>query len=87
MGLLFDPNFVEGCLASHVVVSGKSPIVKKPASWEWKQSAAVPLVWLTAYTALVEYGHLQPQVAAGQGKKVAVIGASGGTGMFRVFKI
>lgn len=81
MGLVFDANFVEGCLATHIVVNGaSSPIVKKPAGLDYVQAASLPLVWLTSYTALVEYGRLKPQADQGQGKRVVVIGASGGTG-------
>lgn len=82
-GMVFDPNFIKGTLASHIVVNPFEQIIlPKPSTFNFREAAAVPLVWITGYTALIDYGRLVPDPTQGQGKTVAVIGASGGTGDF-----
>lgn len=63
----------EGTLAQYVCVPEAS-IAPIPSGWSGQQGAAAPLVFLTAWQALVEEGLLE------EGKKVLVTGASGGVG-------
>ncbi|MFJ4923955.1 SDR family NAD(P)-dependent oxidoreductase, partial [Streptomyces sp. NPDC088725] len=46
-----------------------------PDTWSWEAGASVPLVFLTAYHALVQLGNLQP------GEKVLIHAGAGGVGM------
>eukprot|EP01116_Phalansterium_solitarium_P016026 TRINITY_DN3622_c0_g1_i1.p1 TRINITY_DN3622_c0_g1~~TRINITY_DN3622_c0_g1_i1.p1 ORF type:complete len:339 (+),score=109.75 TRINITY_DN3622_c0_g1_i1:305-1321(+) len=63
-----------GTYCEYVVVSQRS-LVKKPSLWSHREAAALPLVCLTAYQSV---GRLLEK--AGRGKKVLVIGGSGGVG-------
>lgn len=62
-----------GTFAQRVVVSVDSLVVP-PADWSLEESAAAPLVYLTAYQALSQWGDLPPSV-------VLITGASGGVGV------
>lgn len=62
-----------GTLAERVAVPIES-LVHPPAGWTDQQCAAAPLVYLTAYQALTQWGELKPGV-------VLVTGASGGVGV------
>jgi len=62
-----------GTLAERVAVPVES-LVRPPAGWTEQESAAAPLVYLTAYQALTQWGELKPGV-------VLVTGASGGVGV------
>ena len=62
-----------GTLAERVAVPVES-LVRPPQGWTEQQSAAAPLVYLTAYQALTQWGELPPSV-------VLVTGASGGVGV------
>lgn len=62
-----------GTLAERVAVPVES-LVRPPAGWSEQQSAAAPLVYLTAHQALTQWGELPPSV-------VLVTGASGGVGV------
>jgi NADPH2:quinone reductase len=62
-----------GTLTDRVAVPIES-LVRPPAGWTQQQSAAAPLVYLTAYQALTQWGELKPGV-------VLVTGASGGVGV------
>lgn len=63
-----------GTFAEHVAVPTES-LVTKPEGWTDEQAAAAPLVYLTAYQALTQWGELP---ASGV---VLVTGASGGVGV------
>lgn len=62
-----------GTLAGRVAVPVES-LVRPPESWTDQESAAAPLVYLTAQQALTQWGELPPGV-------VLVTGASGGVGV------
>lgn len=62
-----------GTFAEWVAVPVES-LVLPPANWSAEQSAAAPLVYLTAYQALTFWGDLPPGV-------VLITGASGGVGV------
>jgi NADPH2:quinone reductase len=62
-----------GTLAQRVAVPVES-LVRLPQGWTEQQSAAAPLVYLTAYQALTQWGDLPPSV-------VLITGASGGVGV------
>ena len=53
-------------------------LAPKPASWSDAEAAAAPLVFQTAWKALVDVGGLQP------GQHVVITGASGGVGLAAV---
>jgi NADPH2:quinone reductase len=65
-----------GTFAQRVVVPVES-LVAPPARWSAQQAAGAPLVYLTAYQALTDWGDLPPGV-------VLVTGASGGVGVASV---
>src|SRR4051812_23483879 len=65
-----------GTFAERVAVPVAS-LVEPPAGWSAEESAAAPLVYLTAYQALTTWGALAPGV-------VLVTGASGGVGVASV---
>ncbi|MFI6099454.1 type I polyketide synthase [Lentzea sp. NPDC051213] len=50
-------------------------LTRLPDAWTFEQGASVPLVFLTAYYALIELGNVQP------GEKVLVHAGAGGVGM------
>jgi NADPH2:quinone reductase len=62
-----------GNFAQRVAVAAES-LVKIPSGWTDPQAAAAPLVYLTAYQALTQWGDLAPGI-------VLVTGASGGVGV------
>lgn len=62
-----------GTLAEQVAVPEES-LVRPPAGWTESEAAAAPLVYLTAYQALTQWGELPPSV-------VLITGASGGVGV------
>ena len=53
-------------------------LARKPEGWSHCEAAAAPLVFLTAWKALVDIGGLQP------GQNVVITGASGGVGLAAV---
>lgn len=58
-----------------------SAIVKKPVAISWMEAASLPLVWLTACTAIEEvapYMRNQPE------KKLAILGGSSATGIYMI---
>lgn len=65
-----------GTFAEQVAVRVES-LAQPPAGWTPQQSAAAPLVYLTAWQALTQWGELPPSV-------VLVTGASGGVGVASV---
>ncbi|MEU8918960.1 SDR family NAD(P)-dependent oxidoreductase [Streptomyces nigrescens] len=61
-----------------VVVADERMLVRVPEGWSFAQAASVPVVFLTAYYALVELGGLQA------GESVLVHAGAGGVGMAAV---
>lgn len=72
-----NPRDGLGCYAQQVVVNEKS-IALKPSNITFEQGAAVPLCALTAWQALKNKANLT------SGKKVLVVGGSGGVGTFAI---
>lgn len=72
-----------GSLQDISIVNGQGAAwAHKPKSWSWQAAAAIPLVWLTAYTAIEA---AQPRVErSSTEKKVVVLGGSSATGMYMV---
>lgn len=62
-----------GTFAEFVVVPEEA-VVPAPAGWSDEESAAGPLVYLTAYQALTQWGHLEKA-------NVLITGVSGGVGL------
>ncbi|MEV6280663.1 SDR family NAD(P)-dependent oxidoreductase [Nocardia sp. NPDC051832] len=60
------------------VVADRRVIVKLPPAWSFAEGASVPVVFLTAYYALVDLARLQP------GESLLVHAAAGGVGMAAV---
>ncbi len=69
---------VWGTLAQRVTVPAAS-LVPLPAGWTLEQMAGAPLVFITAWQALTQWGGLPPQ-----GQVLLVTGASGGVGVASV---
>ncbi|KAH6648276.1 chaperonin 10-like protein [Truncatella angustata] len=59
-----------------------SAIVKKPENMSWNEAASLPLVWLTAYTAIERCAPYM-QGINGQ-NKIVVLGGSSATGIYSV---
>jgi NADPH2:quinone reductase len=68
----------EGTLAEYVAAPEES-LAPLPEGWTEEEGAAAPLVFLTAWQALVDVGELQP------GQTVLITGASGGVGTAALF--
>jgi len=66
-----------GSFAEYVVM-GAAQAAAKPARLTWEQAAAVPIVSVTAYEAICQYGKLRT------GETLLVAGASSGVGMIAV---
>ncbi|WP_254407469.1 type I polyketide synthase [Streptomyces sp. GMY02] len=67
-GMLF------GGFGTHVV-GDERRLVPVPEEWSWETAASMPLVFLTAYHALIELAELR------QGEKVLIHAGAGGVGM------
>jgi NADPH2:quinone reductase len=67
----------QGTLAEYVAVP-EEVLAPVPEGWSMEEAAAAPLVYLTAWKALVSQGRLKP------GENVLVTGASGGVGIAAV---
>ena len=63
-----------GCFAQYVIVD-PALAAHVPAHLSWEQAAAIPVAFITAYEALVQFGHLQA------GETVLIAGASSGVGV------
>lgn len=63
---------------AEVVAVDVDALAPKPASTDLVEAAALPVVALTAWQALIEIGHLQP------GQRVLVHGGSGGVGSLAI---
>ncbi|WP_093796780.1 type I polyketide synthase [Streptomyces sp. Wb2n-11] len=61
-----------------LVVGDARLLARLPEGWSWEVAASVPLVFLTAYHALVELGGVRP------GEKVLIHAGAGGVGMAAV---
>lgn len=67
-----------GTLAEFVVVPAES-IAPVPRGWKIEEMAAAPLVFLTAWQALTQWG--EPEAPPPAGEVVLITGASGGVGV------
>ena len=70
-------GFATGAFAEYAAVPGRS-LVRKPANLTFEQAAAVPTAACTALQGLRDRGRVQP------GRRVLIVGASGGVGSFAV---
>jgi acyl transferase domain-containing protein/NADPH:quinone reductase-like Zn-dependent oxidoreductase/acyl carrier protein len=61
-----------------IAVADHRAVVPIPPSWSFSDAAAMPIAYLTAYTALVDLAGLKP------GEKVLIHAAAGGVGMAAV---
>jgi NADPH:quinone reductase-like Zn-dependent oxidoreductase len=66
-----------GAFAEHLRIS-ENLLAQKPANLSFEQAAAVPLAASTALQGLRDHGGIEP------GRKVLIVGASGGVGTFAV---
>lgn len=72
------PNdFKSGTLAQYIAISERG-IALMPKNLDFVQAASIPLVSLTSYQALIEYGHLKP------GQRVFIQAGSGGVGTIAI---
>ncbi len=77
-GLNFSNNG-NGCLSQYIKLSENTPSMTfKPTNLSHIEAAAIPLVFLTAYTALHDWGGFVNDDTTNQ--KVLILGASGGVG-------
>ncbi|RSH93870.1 zinc ion binding [Saitozyma podzolica] len=72
----------EGTLQQYIAVPASSPVARRPPSLSFTDAAALPLVYCTVYTALVNYGKLpfDPAPADVGKRSVLILGGSSGTG-------
>ena len=70
-------NLQQGTLCEQQWIATEN-LARKPADWSDFEAAAAPLVYLTAWKALVDIGGLTP------GQQVVITGASGGVGLAAV---
>lgn len=66
--------------AAHIDVN-RSVVIKKPQGLSWNEAASLPLVWLTAYTAIEKCAPFLPDPSKG---KIAILGGSSATGIYMV---
>ncbi len=66
-----------GCFAEQVIVD-PALAARVPAHLSWEEAAAIPIAYITAYEALVQFGGLQA------GETVLIVGASSGVGVAAV---
>lgn len=82
-GFHMNPMGASGTLSTHITLDPvTSVILPKPSSLSHQSAAALPLTFLTSYTAIVEYGRLSRHTS--RGSALAVLGASGGTGVYAI---
>ncbi|KAL7409720.1 hypothetical protein BDY24DRAFT_402242 [Mrakia frigida] len=79
----------DATLSTHLNLNPSLPasscILPLPQPLSFTDAASIPLVWLTSYTALVEYGLLDTTATSKNAASTLVIlGASGGTGSYAV---
>ncbi len=72
------PNFPGNGSYAEYCAAKASQFALKPKSISFNEAAGVPLAGLTAWTAIVEHGKLQP------GQRILIQGASGGVGSLAV---
>ncbi|WXB00245.1 SDR family NAD(P)-dependent oxidoreductase [Pendulispora brunnea] len=58
-----------------IAIADQRMIARMPAGWSFREAASVPIVFLTAYYALVDLGHVKA------GERVLIHAAAGGVGM------
>ncbi|MBN3322938.1 RT4I1 protein, partial [Atractosteus spatula] len=75
------PPWKQGSLAEFVLLSGNE-VSQKPKTLSHTQAAAIPYVAATTWSALVNSGGLNKDNCTG--KRVLIIGASGGVGTFAI---
>jgi NADPH2:quinone reductase len=63
-----------GCFAEYVLIDSVLA-TRVPAAWSWEHAAAVPISFVTAWEAVVQYGRLKA------GETMLVAGASSGSGV------
>jgi NADPH:quinone reductase-like Zn-dependent oxidoreductase len=64
----------QGCFAEYAMVD-PALAARVPDHLTWEEAAAIPVAFITAYEALVQFGHLQA------GETVLIAGASSGVGV------
>lgn len=70
-----------GTLQDYVAIPASYPFIRKPSTLSWTDAAALPLVYATVYTALINYGRLPLDRPAGSPQRsVLILGGSSGTG-------
>jgi NADPH:quinone reductase-like Zn-dependent oxidoreductase len=68
-------------LQDYVAIPASYPFIRKPPALSWVDAAALPLVYGTVYTALINYGRLPFDRPAGSAdRSVLILGGSSGTG-------
>ena len=77
-------------MQEYLLVNDKWPIARVPPNLTMAEAAALPLVYMTVYDALVNYGRLDFDGQDGQngegggGRSLLVLGGSSGTGSVAV---
>ncbi|MFE5858920.1 alcohol dehydrogenase catalytic domain-containing protein, partial [Streptomyces sp. NPDC056500] len=71
-------GFMEGSYGGPVAVVDHRLVARVPEGWSFARAASVPVVFLTAYYALVDIARAQP------GERVLIHAAAGGVGMAAV---
>lgn len=79
----------DSTLSTHLNLNPSLPtsscILPLPRTLSFTDAASIPLVWLTSYTALVEYGLLDTTATSRNlASTVVIVGASGGAGSYAV---
>jgi NADPH:quinone reductase-like Zn-dependent oxidoreductase len=87
-GLLFNPGSPDSALSTHVKIKPNSDhpcVLPLPSQLSFEEAASIPLVFVTVMTALCQYGLLDRLPSASNAKRsIAIVGASGGTGVYAV---
>ncbi|KAJ8653758.1 hypothetical protein O0I10_010557 [Lichtheimia ornata] len=72
-----------GAYAEYLVTTlGKGAIVKKPSNMSFEEAAAVGIAGITSFQGIVVLGNMP--IKSSSGKKILVIGGSGGVGTYAV---
>ncbi|KAK1925132.1 hypothetical protein DB88DRAFT_488047 [Papiliotrema laurentii] len=82
----FGPVDGDGTLQEYITAKKDWPMVPKPAELSFSEAAALPLVYMTVYDALINYGRLEfnpPPEQRGK-RSVLILGGSSGTGSVAV---
>jgi NADPH:quinone reductase-like Zn-dependent oxidoreductase len=72
----------EGTLQHYIRLNKSAPITRKPSTLSFAEAAALPLVYMTVYDALVIHGKLplEPKPEDVGKRGVLILGGSSGTG-------